>query len=82
MLEAIRRQWWRALDHLCYWFVLIRLSTHDRIFGPEPPAPADKKREADHERLVSAVPAVGEPIEPTKDMPGKIRDSDSGSPYP
>ena len=47
-LEAIRRLWWRAFDRVCYSMVSIRLSIHDRIFGPEPPTPADLKREADH----------------------------------
>jgi hypothetical protein len=44
-LEAVRRRWWRAFDRVCYWMVLIRLSIHDRIFGPEPPTLADLKRE-------------------------------------
>jgi hypothetical protein len=47
-LEAIRRLWWRAFDRVCYCMVFIRLSIHDRIFGPEPPTPADLKRQADH----------------------------------
>jgi hypothetical protein len=37
VLEAIRRLWWRALDRVCYWIVLIRLSIQDRLYGPEPP---------------------------------------------
>ena len=37
VLEAIRRLWWRALDRVCYWIVLIRFSIHDRICEPEPP---------------------------------------------
>jgi hypothetical protein len=56
VLEAVRRLWWRALDRVCYWIVVIRLSTFDRIFGAEPPIPADLKRGADHERLVRAFP--------------------------
>ena len=60
VLEAIRRLSWRAFDRVCYWIVLIRLSIFDRIYGPEPPTPADLKREADHERLVSAFPAAGD----------------------
>jgi hypothetical protein len=35
------------------WMVLIRLSVHDRIYGAEPPIPADLEHEADHERLSS-----------------------------
>jgi hypothetical protein len=73
VLEAIRRLWWRAFDRLCYRFVLVRLSIHDRIFGPEPPTPADLKREADHERLVSVFPVAGETIAPTQNsLPAKI----------
>jgi hypothetical protein len=53
--------------------VLIRLSIHDRIFGPEPPTPADLKRQADHERLVRAFPAAGETIDPTKCPAGQNR---------
>jgi hypothetical protein len=76
VLESIRRHWWRAFDHLCYCIVLIRLSIHDRIFGPEPPTPADLKREADHERLLRAFPTVGEAIDPTKYRTGQNRDGD------
>ena len=47
-LQAIRRLWWRACDRMCYCLVFIRLSIHDRIFGPEPPTPAELNREADH----------------------------------
>ena len=60
VLETVRRLWWRTFDRVCYWIVLIRLSIFDRIYGPEPPTPADLKREADHERLVSAFPAAGD----------------------
>jgi len=52
VLEAARRFWWRAFDRICYWIVLIRLSIHDWVCGPEQPAPADLKHEADYERLV------------------------------
>jgi hypothetical protein len=64
-LEAIRRVWWRAFDRVCYCIVSLRLSIHDRMFGPEPPTPADLKRKADHERLVRVFPVPGEAIEPT-----------------
>jgi hypothetical protein len=66
LLETVRRFWWRAFDRVCGFFVLIRLSIHDRIYGPEPPTPADVEREADHERLVRAFPAANEAIQPTK----------------
>jgi hypothetical protein len=54
-LEAIRCLWWRAFDRVCDCIVLIRLSILDRKCGPQPPTPADLKREGDHERLVRAV---------------------------
>jgi hypothetical protein len=66
VLEGVRRFWWRAFDRVCNCIVLIRLSIHDRIYGPEPPTPADLKRQADHERLVRAFSAAGQAIEPTK----------------
>ena len=63
VLEEIRRLWWRAFDRVCGCLVLIRLSIHDRIFGPEPPTPDDVKRDADHERLIRAFPTAAEAIE-------------------
>jgi hypothetical protein len=39
------------------------------MVGPEPPTPADLKREADYERLVRLFPVIGgaiEPIEPRR----------------
>ena len=53
VLETMRRHWWRAFDQVCGFFVLVQLWIFDRIFGPEPPTPADLTREADHERFVS-----------------------------
>ena len=70
-LETARRLWWRSLDRVCYCITLIRLSIHDRIYGPEPPTPADLKREAYHERLARAFPVAGEAIELTKYHTGK-----------
>jgi hypothetical protein len=66
VLETARRLWWRTFDRVCYWTEVIRLSIHDRIFGPEPPTLADLKREVDQERLVTAFPVADETIEPTK----------------
>ena len=63
MLEAMRRLWWQALDRVCGFFVLLRLSIRDRIYGPDPPTAADLEREADQERLVRAFPVVGEATE-------------------
>ena len=80
LLEAVRRLWWRAFDPVCGFFVLIRLSILDRIYGPELPTSADIQREADQERLVRALPAAGKAIEPT-DYGGQNRDGEIGSPY-
>ena len=81
VLEAVRRLWWRALDRVCGFFMLIRLSIHDRIYGPEPPTPADVEREADHERLVRTFPVAAEPIELRERRAGLNRDGQIGSPY-
>ena len=53
----------------------MRLRVFDRICGPEPPTPADLKRDADYERLVRAFPVAGETIEPTKDHIGQNREA-------
>jgi hypothetical protein len=68
----MRRLWWRAIDRVCGFFVLMLLLIHDRIYWPDPPTPADIQREADHERLVRAFPEAGEPLKPENTMPGKI----------
>jgi hypothetical protein len=71
----VLRFWWRALDPVCDYFVVMRLRVFDRICGPEPPTPADLKRDADYERLVRAFPVAGETIEPTKDHIGQNREA-------
>jgi hypothetical protein len=81
VLETVRRFWWRVFDGVCNRFVLIRLSIHDRIYGPERPTAADLTREADHERLIRAFPAAAEAIEPTKHPARQNRRGDLGSPY-
>ena len=81
VLEAIRRLWWRGFDRVCGFFVLMRLSIHDRIYGPEPPTPADVEREADHERLVRTFPVAAEPIELRERRAGLNPDGQIGSPY-
>jgi hypothetical protein len=75
VLETMRRLWWRAVDRVCYCIVLIRLWIFDRIYGPEPPPAADLEREADHERLVRALPAAGKAIGPRNVMPGQNREA-------
>jgi hypothetical protein len=38
--------------------MVARLWLFDLIHGPEPQTPADEKREADHERLLTAFPFI------------------------
>jgi hypothetical protein len=45
VLESMRRFSWRAFDRVCDWSVVMRLSIHDRIFGPEPPTYTDLEPE-------------------------------------
>ena len=80
VLQAIRRLWWRAFDRVCGFFVLLRLWIFNRIYGPEPPTPADLQREAEHGRLVRTFQA-GKAIEPTKCNTGLNRDGERGSHY-
>jgi hypothetical protein len=71
-LEAIRHLGWRALDRVCDLIMVIRLSIHGRIYGPEPPTAADLKREADYERLVRVFPVIGGAVEPIKPCRGEV----------
>ena len=45
VLEAIRRFSWRAFERVCDWFVVMRLSMHDRISGSQSSTPAELDRE-------------------------------------
>jgi hypothetical protein len=47
VLEAVRRLSWRVFDLICYCFVSLQLSIHDRLFGPEGSEPRDLKCETD-----------------------------------
>ncbi len=46
----LARFFWRAGDAVDYWLMQARLGFVDALCGPEPPTPADEKREADRER--------------------------------
>jgi hypothetical protein len=81
LLETVRRLWWRAIDRVCSFFVLIRLRIFHRIRGPEPPTPADLQREADNERFVRAFPVASEAMEPRQCHAGQNRDDEIGTPY-
>ena len=81
VLEAVRRLSWRAIDRVCGFFVLMRLTILDRICGPEPPTPADIQRDADQERLARAFPPASDAIEPRKCHAGQNRSGEIGSHY-
>jgi hypothetical protein len=62
VLELTRRLahlFWEALDRVDYAVTLGRYWLIDRICGPEPSTPADKQREAKHEKLKRAFPMIG-----------------------
>ena len=56
VLEAVRRSSWRAFDRVCDCFVVLRLLIHDRIFGHQPPTPAELER-GTSTRLVNIIEA-------------------------
>ena len=59
MAEAkLAQLFWEALDRVAYALTFARLWLFDVIHGPEPPTPADEKREADRERLQKAFPGI------------------------
>jgi hypothetical protein len=72
VLETVRRLWWRGLDRVCGFFVLIRLRIFERPWTGTA-TPTDIQREADHERRVRTFPVAGETIEPRKAMRGKTK---------
>jgi len=47
-----------ALDRVADTLMFARLWSFDVIYGPEPPTPADLKREAEHQRLYEAFPSA------------------------
>jgi hypothetical protein len=49
----ITRCFWQGLDRIAGAVTLAWLSILDRICGPEPPTPADEKRQADQQRRQS-----------------------------
>jgi hypothetical protein len=51
MTGFLVRLFWQALDRPACLLTLARLSLIDLIYGPEPPTPADEKREAGRARL-------------------------------
>ena len=59
MTSRLIRLFWEAADRVDYAVTLARCWAVDRVWGPEPPTPADKQREAEHERLREAFPMIG-----------------------
>jgi hypothetical protein len=49
MCSRLARLFWNALDRVDYVVTFARCWAAELIYGPEPPTPADEKREADHE---------------------------------
>jgi hypothetical protein len=43
----LARLFWEALDRVDYAVTDVKCWAVDRIYGPEPPTPADKQREAE-----------------------------------
>ena len=58
MADHLARLFWRILDGVDYAIISVRLRILDWIYGPEPLTPADRQREAEHERLQRAFPEV------------------------
>jgi hypothetical protein len=57
MAEAkLAQLFWEGLDRVAYALTFALLWLIDLIHGPEAQTPADKQREADHERLREASP--------------------------
>jgi len=57
-MSRLARLFWEALDRVDYAVMLARCWALDLIYGPEPTTPADRQREAGHERLREAFPDV------------------------
>jgi len=64
-MSRLARLFREALDRVDYVVTVARLWLVDLIFGPEPPTPADKQRELDHDALRKAFPVI--------DLDGRIR---------
>jgi hypothetical protein len=47
-----------AIDGIGYAVTSVRLAILDWISGPEPPTPADRQREAEHEQLHRTFPEI------------------------
>jgi hypothetical protein len=54
MCSRFARLFWLALDRVDHAVVVSRCWLVDLIYGPDPPTPADEKRDADREQLQKA----------------------------
>jgi hypothetical protein len=72
MCSRLARLFWEALDRADHAVMVSRCWLVDLIYGPEPPTPADEKREAEHARLREAFPGV--------DIEGTVAIADEGQP--
>jgi hypothetical protein len=57
-MSRLVRFFLEALDRVDYAVTLSRCWAVDLIYGPEPPTPADRERDAEHERLRKAFPVI------------------------
>ncbi len=57
-IRVLARFWLWAIDGIGYAVTSVRLAILDWISGPEPPTPADRQREAEHEQLHRAFPKI------------------------
>jgi hypothetical protein len=55
---ALRRLFWRIVDHLDYWVTLTRLRILGVLAGSELESPANLQRRHDRERLEKAFPKI------------------------
>jgi hypothetical protein len=71
LISCVTRLFWEAVDRVDYAVTLARCWAVDQIYGPEPPTPADLKREAEHEELREAFPMID--LAETIEVDGKPR---------
>jgi hypothetical protein len=57
-IRALPWSWSRVIDRIEYAAMSVRFGILDRFYGPEPATWADQRREAEHERLQRAFPAM------------------------
>jgi hypothetical protein len=58
VIRVLPRFWLWIIDRIGYPVTSMRLAIFDSICGPEPATWADRQREAEHERLQRAFPAM------------------------